>query len=91
MANTPGALPKIILWISCIIIQEVINQILIDNLHKDATYFIPLKMRPKPYACIDYKHLTMPMIHPTTGKFISSYKCLMNDPATVEVWTTAIW
>jgi hypothetical protein len=46
-------------------------------------------MCPKPSACIDYKHLVMPMIHPTTGESISSYKGLMNDPATAEVWMTA--
>ncbi len=30
----------------------------------------------------------MPMVHPTTGETISSYKQLMNDPATAEVWQT---
>jgi hypothetical protein len=29
------------------------------------------------------------MVHPITGKTISSYKKLMNDPATAEVWQTA--
>jgi hypothetical protein len=29
------------------------------------------------------------MVHPTTGKTISSYKWLMNDPETAEVWQTA--
>jgi len=31
----------------------------------------------------------MPMVHPTTGETISSYKKLMNDPATMEIWQTA--
>jgi hypothetical protein len=31
----------------------------------------------------------MPMIHPTTCKTISSYKQLMNDLDTVEIWKTA--
>ena len=31
----------------------------------------------------------MPMIHPTTGELISSYKHLMNDPDTAKVWMTA--
>ncbi len=31
----------------------------------------------------------MPMVHPTTGKTISSYKRLMHDPDTLEVWQTA--
>jgi hypothetical protein len=29
------------------------------------------------------------MIHPVTGKSISSYKCLMKDPATAEIWMMA--
>jgi hypothetical protein len=29
------------------------------------------------------------MVHPITGITISSYKKLMNDPATAEVWQTA--
>ena len=31
----------------------------------------------------------MPMIHPTTGEMITSYKKLMHDPATMEIWQTA--
>ena len=34
-------------------------------------------------------HFALPMVHPTTRETISSYKWLMNDPATVEVWQTA--
>jgi hypothetical protein len=29
------------------------------------------------------------MVHPITSKTISSYKKLMNDPATTETWQTA--
>ena len=29
------------------------------------------------------------MVHPTTSKTISSYKKLMHDPATAEIWQTA--
>jgi hypothetical protein len=32
----------------------------------------------------------MPMGHPTTGKKISSYKQLMNDPITTNTWQTAL-
>ena len=37
----------------------------------------------------NYAHFAVPMIHSTTGKIISSYKHLMRDPATAEVWQTA--
>jgi hypothetical protein len=31
----------------------------------------------------------MPTIHPTTGETITSYKKLLNNPATQETWMTA--
>jgi hypothetical protein len=82
---TPQQLNRLALQNPHIISQEAINQVLMNNLYKDATHFISLKMRPKPSACVDYKHLAMPMINLTTGESISSYKRLMNDPTTVEV------
>ena len=37
----------------------------------------------------NFAHFASPMVHPTTGETISSYKRLMNDPETAEVWQTA--
>jgi hypothetical protein len=37
----------------------------------------------------NYAHHASPMVHPTTGETISSYKRLMHDPATAEVRQTA--
>jgi hypothetical protein len=34
------------------------------------------------------EHFASPMVHPITGITISSYKKLMNDPATAKVWQT---
>ncbi len=42
-----------------------------------------------PNAHINLEHYANPMVHPVTGKTISSYKKLMNDPATAETWQTA--
>ncbi len=36
-----------------------------------------------------FEHYANPMVHPITGETISSYKKLMHDPATAEVWQTA--
>ncbi len=36
-----------------------------------------------------FEHFACPMVHPVTGKTISSYKKLMHDPATAETWQTA--
>ena len=38
---------------------------------------------------VKYEHFASPMVHPVTGRTISSYKTLMHDPATAEVWQTA--
>jgi hypothetical protein len=38
---------------------------------------------------MDIEHYANPMVHPITGYIISSYKKLMHDPATAEVWQTA--
>jgi hypothetical protein len=48
--------------------------------------FTPQKLVPPTYNdSANYAHFAAPMIHPTTGEIISSYKRLMNDPATAEV------
>ncbi len=50
----------------------------------------PAKLKPKSTpSCLDLQQIAMPMVHPTTGETISSYKCLMHDPDTSEVWQTA--
>jgi hypothetical protein len=37
----------------------------------------------------NFAHFASPMVNPTTGETISSYKWLINDPETAEVWQTA--
>ncbi len=34
----------------------------------------------------NYAHFASPMVHPTTGKTITSYKQLMHDPQTANIW-----
>jgi hypothetical protein len=60
-----------------------------DDLINDTTRFNPMNLRPPLSPPINYKHYAMPMRHPTTGELISSYKRLMNNPHTAEVWMTA--
>jgi hypothetical protein len=51
---------------------------------------MPKNLLPKDNTtAANSEHLAMPMIHPTTGKTITSYKKLMNNPATMEIWQTA--
>ncbi len=52
--------------------------------------FMPTKLRQKTtLPCLNFEQVAMPMVHPTTGKTISSYKQLMHNPATAEMWKTA--
>ena len=52
--------------------------------------FTSRKLVPPTYTeSTNYAHFVAPMIHWTTGEIISSYKCLMHDPATAEVWQRA--
>jgi hypothetical protein len=47
----------------------------------------PTKLKDKSApSCLDFAQVAKPMVHPTTGETISSYKRLMHDPATAEVW-----
>jgi hypothetical protein len=72
-----------------IISQEAINHFLMDDLRNDTCIYTPFKLMPTRAAAINFEHFAMPMIHPTTGETIASYKKLMNDPATQETWMTA--
>jgi hypothetical protein len=47
-----------------------------------------LKTKSVP-SCLGFMQVVMTMIHPKTGKSISSYKRLMHNTATSEVWQTA--
>ncbi len=37
----------------------------------------------------NYVHFALPMVHLMTGETITSYKHLMHNPKTSEVWQTA--
>jgi hypothetical protein len=40
-------------------------------------------------ALLHIEHFALPMVHPVTGETISSYKKIMHNPATAEIWQTA--
>jgi hypothetical protein len=82
----PMSLPR--LRNNRIISQEAIHNLIMDDLINNTTIFTPMKLRPPPSPPVNYEHHAMPMIHPTTGELISSYKRLMNNPDTAEVWMT---
>jgi hypothetical protein len=74
---------------TCLINQEAIAQLLVKEQTNNMTHYTPSKLRNYGPPPQDFEHYAMPVIHPVTGKIISSCKCLMNDPATMEVWMMA--
>jgi hypothetical protein len=60
------------------------------------TFLLPPALTPRVFAnpaspspSINFEYYANPIFQPTTGKTISSYRKLMNNPATAEVWQTA--
>jgi hypothetical protein len=74
-----------------IVTRQAINMLTIQEEAEANNEFTPLCLMKHAKKSIPtmFKHFTSPMVHPITGKTISSYKKLMNDPATAEVWQTA--
>jgi hypothetical protein len=75
-----------------IISQEAINFLTKCIWAKSPDLYPPNKLKPTApptTAGFNLQQVAMPMIHPTTGKTISSYKKLMQNPATAEMWQTA--
>jgi hypothetical protein len=72
--------------------QQAMNVLTIRILATADTTFTPRALVPfaKTTQATCFEHYASPMVHPITGKTVSSYKKLMNDPATAEVWQTAI-
>jgi hypothetical protein len=74
-----------------IVSRQAINVL---TIHKEAnanTKFTPqcLMKHVKKGLPVMFEHFASPMVHPITGITISSYKKLINDPTTAEVWQIA--
>ena len=70
--------------------QEAINFLTKCIWAKSPDIFTLNKLMPAATpTCLDFEQVAMPVVHPVTGKTISSYKCLMKDPTTAEMWQTA--
>jgi hypothetical protein len=75
-----------------VVSQKAINFLIKCVWAKSPDIFTPRKMLIPATSpiCLDYKQVAMPMIHPITGKTISSYKRLMKDPTTAEKWQMVV-
>ncbi len=67
--------------------QQAINVLTTRELATADTTFTPRALVPfaRTTQATCFEHYAIPMVHPITGETISSYKKLMNDPATAEV------
>jgi hypothetical protein len=76
---------------SRIVTQHAINALTKSTIEKCQDIFAPhvLSKAAPLRTAIQPEHVACPMVHPITGKTISSYKRLMNNPATAETWQTA--
>jgi hypothetical protein len=74
-----------------ILTQHAINALMCNERKRMNLAFTPKLLFPLvvEHAPMHIEHFASPMVHPVTGKTISSYKKLMNDPATSKVWQTA--
>jgi hypothetical protein len=72
-----------------IVTRHAINVLTLCKQASFSTIHTPPMLMKHAKMWIDIEHYANPMVHPITGRIISSYKKLMHDPATAEVWQTA--
>ncbi len=74
-----------------IVRQQALNVMTIKEQVATNIAFKPHSLQPSgvTHGPMKFEHYANPMVHPITGETISSYKKLMHDPATTEVWQTA--
>jgi hypothetical protein len=74
-----------------IVMQHTINLLMCAERDLCNHVFTPTALFPSAvqHYPTHFEHFACPMVHPITGKTISSYKRLMRDPATAKTWQTA--
>ncbi len=72
-----------------IVTQQAINILTIREQASFSTFFTPRALMKHARIPIHFEHYASMMVHPVMGRMISSYKKLLHDPATAEIWQTA--
>ncbi len=72
-----------------IVTQHAINLLTLREQASFSTIHTPRALMKHAKMRVNMEHYANPMVHPVTGRTISSYKKLMHNPATAEVWQTA--
>jgi hypothetical protein len=75
----------------CLVTQHALNALTCYEQNHINLLFTPTALLPPivKIAPLHMEHFALLMVHPVTGKIIFSYKKLMHDPATVEIWQMA--
>jgi hypothetical protein len=79
----PGGAQQRIVMQHAINILTLCEQASFSRIHTPRALMKHAKMR------VNMEHYANPMVHLITGRTISSYKKIMHDPATADVWQTA--
>ncbi len=71
--------------------QQAINVLTIQEEVSLDTMYTPQALMNEQAQVLPtmFEHFASSMVHPIMGETISSYKKLMNNPATAEIWQTA--
>jgi hypothetical protein len=72
-----------------ILSQQAINILTLQEQANCSTVHTPCMLMKHTKMPIHFEHFASPMVHPVMGQTISSYKKLMNHPATAKVWQMA--
>jgi hypothetical protein len=72
-----------------IVTRHAINILTLREQASFSTIHTPCVLMKHTKMWVNMGHYANPMVHPVTGRTISSYKKLMHDPATAKVWQTA--
>ncbi len=77
-------------WWLCLFTQQALNVLTTRELAAADTIFTPQALLPfaRNQTAPCFEHYASPMVHPIMGEMMSSYKKLMNNPATAEIWQT---
>jgi hypothetical protein len=73
---------------ACLISQQALNMLTMKEALNPPRAFTSKHFVCKLYEehIPNYAHFASPMVHPTTGETINSYKQLMHDPQTADLW-----
>ncbi len=71
-----------------IITQQAMSILTLWEQASFSTIHMPRVLMKQEKIPMNFEHYANPIVHPVTGRTITSYKKLMHNPATAEIWQT---